>query len=87
MGWNRVQPSASCSIIQQGFAYFANSYAIFAPPPSWSPCRTDHGIPFISAIERGPVVACQFHPELSGDYGRSLLDRWLTAAAAEVIPC
>jgi glutamine amidotransferase len=35
-------------------------------------------------MERGTVLACQFHPELSGAWGRDLLGRWLdkTGAAA-----
>jgi imidazoleglycerol phosphate synthase glutamine amidotransferase subunit HisH len=32
-------------------------------------------------VERGPVVACQFHPELSGTWGLALLRRWLEVAA------
>jgi imidazole glycerol phosphate synthase glutamine amidotransferase subunit len=87
MGWNRVETSASSCLLQTGTAYFANSFAVFDPPGSWAACRTDHGIRFISAIERGPVVACQFHPELSGAYGSSLLDRWLALASREVFSC
>lgn len=35
--------------------------------------ETLHGIQFVSAVERGAVVACQFHPELSGDLGRHIM--------------
>jgi imidazoleglycerol phosphate synthase glutamine amidotransferase subunit HisH len=28
-------------------------------------------------MERGRVIGCQFHPELSGDYGAALLSRFL----------
>jgi imidazoleglycerol phosphate synthase glutamine amidotransferase subunit HisH len=38
---------------------------------------TDHGGEFLSALEKGDVLACQFHPELSGEWGARLLDRWL----------
>ena len=31
----------------------------------------------VAAIERGPILACQFHPELSGKWGASLIERWL----------
>ncbi len=37
----------------------------------------DHGGRFVAAVERGPQLACQFHPELSGAWGLSLLRRWL----------
>jgi len=46
----------------------------------------DYGGPFVAAIERGPVLACQFHPELSGQWGAALIDRWL-AAAQESLSC
>jgi len=31
----------------------------------------------VAAMERGAVLACQFHPELSGRFGLALLSRWL----------
>jgi glutamine amidotransferase/cyclase len=31
----------------------------------------------VAAIEKGPVLACQFHPELSGPWGLELIKRWL----------
>ena len=31
----------------------------------------------VAAIERGDVLACQFHPELSGAWGAELLGRWV----------
>ncbi len=36
---------------------------------------------FVAALERGAVLACQFHPELSGAWGQALIERWLAAAA------
>ena len=32
-----------------------------------------HGIQFVSALEKGCVVATQFHPELSGTTGMTIL--------------
>jgi imidazole glycerol phosphate synthase glutamine amidotransferase subunit len=77
MGWNRVAPDAGCRLLQPGWAYFANSYRLVEPPPGWAVARADHGGPFVAALERGAVLACQFHPELSGDWGQALLRRWL----------
>ena len=39
-----------------------------------------HGGRFVAAMERGKVVTCQFHPELSGAYGEALLSRFLELA-------
>jgi glutamine amidotransferase len=36
-----------------------------------------HGGPFVAAVERGALLGCQFHPELSGSWGAALLKRWL----------
>jgi len=78
LGWNSVtaEPGARC--VTSGVAAFANSYALCESPDGWTPAWTTHGVPFIAALERGPTVACQFHPELSGAYGAALLERWLT---------
>ncbi len=79
MGWNRLAPANGCAIVPAGYAYFANSYRLERAPEGWTPVWCDYGGPFLAAVERGPVVGCQFHPELSGDYGKALLTRWLAA--------
>jgi len=76
-GWNFVDV-ASSRFLEPGFAYYANSYAAMSAPPQWRCATTMHGERFVAAIERGPVLACQFHPELSGAWGSSVLRRWLT---------
>jgi glutamine amidotransferase len=79
LGWNRVEPDAACALLRPGFAYFANSYRLPRPVPGWGAALADHGGPFVAAIERGAVLGCQFHPELSGAWGLELLQRWLAA--------
>jgi imidazoleglycerol phosphate synthase glutamine amidotransferase subunit HisH len=44
---------------------------------------TDHGGPFVSALWRGEVLACQYHPELSGAWGLGMLSRWLRGEVAQ----
>ena len=77
MGWNLVSPDARCEIVPHGYAYFANSYRLATAPRGWLPVWCEYAGRFLAAVERGPVVGCQFHPELSGDYGKALLTRWL----------
>ncbi|MCY3547736.1 MAG: imidazole glycerol phosphate synthase subunit HisH [Gemmatimonadetes bacterium] len=79
MGWNLVSPDARCEIVPRGYAYFANSYRLEVAPDGWLPVWCEYAGRFLAAVERGPVVGCQFHPELSGDYGKALLTRWLEA--------
>ena len=88
MGWNTISV-ASGSRILAGLEgerfYFVHSYGVTrweltyndpsrrAPLVSWA----HHGVDFIAAVENGPLVATQFHPEKSGDAGLSLLEAWL----------
>lgn len=75
-GWNRVRPGEACSLLGDGYAYFANSYRALAAP-GWRVALGEHGGRFVAAVERGKVIGCQFHPELSGAYGAALLARFL----------
>ena len=73
---NQVEPQPGCRFLAPGYAYFANSYRVIDAPG----CRiatAEHGGRFVAALERDQVVACQFHPELSGAYGHRLIARWL----------
>lgn len=79
-GWNEVVPTPGCRGLSRGYAYFANSYHLAELPDGWEGAHTDHGGPVVSAVQRGPVLACQFHPELSGRYGHALLTTWLESA-------
>jgi imidazole glycerol-phosphate synthase subunit HisH len=84
LGWNQVRAGAGCEVLADGWAYFANSYRLESVPDGWSVALADHGGSFVAAMERGNVLACQFHPELSGTWGRELLGRWveMTGVAA-----
>ena len=77
-GWNRVEPEPGCQLVEPGYAYFANGYRVLEAPD----CRRRHhraGGRFVAGAGAGGVLACQFHPELSGAYGQELIARWLEA--------
>ena len=76
-GWNHVG---------EGYAYFSNTYRIESIPPEWSGELSKHGGPFVAYLRRGTTLACQFHPELSGTWGASLLKNWIEKAK-EASPC
>ncbi|MGH8915248.1 MAG: imidazole glycerol phosphate synthase subunit HisH [Acidimicrobiia bacterium] len=80
LGWNQVEPAPGSRLVGPGWAYFANSYRLDRVPEGWVGSETDYGSRFVSALERGDVLACQFHPELSGPWGAGLLGRWLETA-------
>src|SRR5881398_2529086 len=87
LGWNAVT-AAGEGLVATGVAAFANSFALREAPAGWVPAWTTHGVRFVAALEQSGerLLACQFHPELSGAYGAALLQRWLMGAKAEPTP-
>jgi len=78
MGWNRVEPLGG-SVLGEAAAwfYFVHSYAVVPADPSIVVAMTDYGGPFVSAIEKDNVFACQFHPEKSQAAGLAVLGRFV----------
>ncbi|MEZ0313502.1 MAG: imidazole glycerol phosphate synthase subunit HisH [Myxococcota bacterium] len=77
LGWNDVTAPPEARFVRSGVAYFANSYRARQVADGWVASTADHGGTFVAAMERGNVLACQFHPELSGAWGAQLLARWI----------
>jgi len=86
IGWNNVS-STQPDFFESGYAYFANSYRLAESPSGWNCAIADYAGPFVAALQRGNIVACQFHPEISGAFGTSLLRKWATLKPQEVLPC
>jgi len=82
-GWNRLSLPGAGGVLARApgseppSAYFANSYKLDEAPAGWVAASAYYGSPFVAALERGPVLLCQFHPELSEAWGQALLGRWL----------
>ena len=81
MGWNQVQYRDDhwlfASIPQGSSYYFVHSYYPSPLDPGVVIAKTDYELLFASAIERGNLVAVQFHPEKSGEVGLQLLRNFL----------
>ncbi len=81
MGWNTVEvPDGSrlfAGLPAGSRFYFVHSYAATPAPGQGLVTLTEHGAPFVAAVERGPLAATQFHPEKSGDAGAVLLRNWV----------
>ena len=77
-GWNRmsrsraVAPGAGLRLFRQQLPGRRSARLAIA--------TAEHGGRFLAGLERDNVVACQFHPELSGAYGHALIARWLEGA-------
>ena len=83
MGWNVVQ-AAPGSVLFKGLDadtrfYFVHSYAAqrWEGDPAALLTWATHHVPFLAAVEDGPLAATQFHPEKSGDAGATLLANWV----------
>ncbi len=87
IGWNQVLPGSDSQLFQgveQEYFYFVHSYAaknleLDVMPPFKEPVLSfsEHGEKFLAAVENGPLMATQFHPEKSGEAGLQLLENWL----------
>ncbi|KMO77948.1 glutamine amidotransferase [Mycobacterium sp. BK558] len=85
MGWNVVDAPAD-SVLFAGMDpatrfYFVHSYAAqqWEGDPGAVLTWATHHVPFLAAVEAGPLSATQFHPEKSGDAGAELLSNWIGA--------
>jgi glutamine amidotransferase len=83
MGWNVVKPGPG-SVLFGGLDastrfYFVHSYAaqIWEGSPDAVLTWATHQVPFLAAVEEGPLAATQFHPEKSGDAGAAVLSNWV----------
>ena len=83
MGWNVVN-AAPGSVLFKGLDvdsrfYFVHSYAAqrWEGSPEALLTWATHQVPFLAAVEDGPLSATQFHPEKSGDAGAAVLSNWV----------
>ena len=79
MGWNTVEAGDGTKILKglngEKF-YFVHSYAVVeaaGETSSWC----NYGQRFLAAVEDGPIVATQFHPEKSASAGLKLISNWV----------
>ncbi|WP_077089603.1 imidazole glycerol phosphate synthase subunit HisH [Mycobacterium rhizamassiliense] len=83
MGWNIVKSGAGSALFKGLDAsarfYFVHSYAAqrWEGTPEAVLTWATHHVPFLAAVEEGPLAATQFHPEKSGDAGAAILSNWV----------
>jgi glutamine amidotransferase len=77
MGWNIVTPSTPSPLCEklpeESRFYFVHSYYVKVENESYSILKTNYGLNFDSAIQRGNIYGVQFHPEKSHKLGMQLL--------------
>jgi len=66
--------------------YFVHSYFVDPTDDSVVLTTSDYGRRFVSSVERGSLIATQFHPEKSGGAGLRVLKNFLDTGGAERLP-
>jgi glutamine amidotransferase len=89
MGWNQVKFKQKLPVFSgipdNSNFYFVHSYYAAPDDKSLIAGETEYGISFCSMLVRGNLVAVQFHPEKSGDYGLHFFDNFLKLALAKPV--
>ena len=62
--------------------YFVHSYYAAPEDTAFIGGTTDYGTSFCSVLLKGNLVATQFHPEKSGNWGLQMYSNFLTKALA-----
>ena len=90
IGWNGLnykQPSRIFDGLQGNEKfYFVHSYHVVTDDPEFILTTTDYGCEFVSSIQKGNIIATQFHPEKSGRPGLRLLQTFIESSAEPVKP-
>ena len=82
IGWCNLVPSKDSKLLGKEeinkWVYFDHSYFAVPNEESFVTASVKYGpINLTAIIENENLIACQFHPEKSGNVGQSLLNRWL----------
>ena len=82
IGWCNLIPSKDSKLLTKEdintWAYFDHSYFAVPNDESFVTAKVEYGpINLTAIIENENLIACQFHPEKSGQAGQSLLYKWL----------
>ena len=82
MGWNAARLRAPESAPWQGlgatpYFYYVHSYFPSPADDSLVAADTEYGVDFAAAVQRGRLVAVQFHPEKSQKSGMRLIGNFL----------
>ena len=89
MGWNQVGIKQKLPVFDgipdNTNFYFVHSYYAAPDDNALIAGETEYGVSFCSAIAQGNLLAVQFHPEKSGDYGLRFFDNFLKLALVKKV--
>lgn len=90
IGWNDVEPSEGSPLFahlgDSPNFYFVHQYYVDCRDPALVSGTTEYGGSFAAAVQKGNLLAVQFHPEKSQEAGLALLRNFLAWDPSEVPP-
>ena len=90
IGWNGLEIHQASPLFQGLIGdekfYFVHSYHVAPKTEDDILTTTDYGYRFVSAIQKGAMVATQFHPEKSGRAGLQVLENFLAGNLKAIRP-
>ena len=79
-GWNQLWFAPESALFRGlpagAYAYFNHSFYCANQDLSDCAARTDYGVEFTSAVQRGSLFGVQFHPEKSQRVGQKVLENF-----------
>lgn len=87
MGWNSIhlrRPSPFFEGVEDGaMMYFVHAYLPLPTQEEIVVATCTHGVEFACAVQKGNILACQFHPEKSAGPGLRILENFGRAVYGE----
>jgi glutamine amidotransferase len=84
MGWNSVQVKSTAGLFRDSPPdprfYFVHSYYVVCDDPTDVAACAHYGVDFVAAVEHGNILATQFHPEKSHNFGMRVLENFVRGA-------
>ena len=80
VGWNKIHLNFEHPVfkgVDDREMYFTHSYHMSLKAKKNEVAHADYGREFTCAVARDNIVACQFHPEKSGETGLRLIENFL----------
>jgi len=90
IGWNGINVKQASRIFNgirgdEKF-YFVHSYHVVPEDDTAVLTTTNYGYEFVSSIQKGNIMASQFHPEKSGQAGLNILQSYLDESSKQIKP-
>lgn len=90
IGWNGYKARQPSRIFDglsgEEKLYFVHSFHVVCDESKAVLTTTDYGSEFVSSIQKGNIVATQFHPEKSGQTGLKILENFLDTSRQTICP-